>query len=154
MLGCKCFVVVVLAALITSATLPARADDDASRAEITQALTQWTADFNAGRADKVCDLFARELRADFRGQPERGYDAQCALLQRSLGDSTRTFSYALAIKEILVSGDAAVVRLTWTLTIRDKAAGRDITSVEPGLDVFRRQSDGRWRIIRYMAYEQ
>jgi steroid delta-isomerase len=154
MFGCKCFVVVVLAALITGATLPARADDDASRAEITQSLTQWTADFNAGRADKVCDLFARELRADFRGQPERGYDEQCALLRRSLGDGARTFSYALAIKEILVWGDVAVVRLTWTLTIRDKGKARDITSVEPGLDVFRRQGDGRWRIVRYVAYEQ
>jgi ketosteroid isomerase-like protein len=154
MFGCKCFVVVVLAALITGATLPARADDNASRAEITQSLTQWTADFNAGRADKVCDLFARELRADFRGQPERGYDEQCALLRRSLGDGARTFSYALALKEILVWGDVAVVRLTWTLTIRDKGKARDITSVEPGLDVFRRQGDGRWRIVRYVAYEQ
>jgi hypothetical protein len=24
---------------------------------------------------------------------------------------------------------------------------------EPGLDVFRRQPDGTWRISRYMAYE-
>jgi steroid delta-isomerase len=24
---------------------------------------------------------------------------------------------------------------------------------EPGLDVFRRQPDGKWRIARYMAYE-
>jgi uncharacterized protein (TIGR02246 family) len=145
----------ILLAVTLAATIPSvRADDDASRAEITAALTQWTEDFNAGRADKVCDLFARDLRADFRGQPERGYDAQCCLLQRSLADGARAFSYALAIKEILVSGEAAVVRLTWTLTIRQKDSGRAVTSVEPGLDVFRRQSDGRWRIIRYIAYEQ
>src|SRR5437868_1477108 len=121
MFRCKFPVFFILAALLTSAAFAARADDDTSRAEITGALTQWTADFNARRADKICDLFSRELRADFRGQPERGYEAQCALLQRSLGESARTFSYALAIKEILVSGDVAVVRLTWTLTIRQNS---------------------------------
>jgi uncharacterized protein (TIGR02246 family) len=145
---------IAVALSLTATIPPARADDDTSRAEITAALTQWTADFNAGRADKVCDLFARDLRADFRGQPERGYDAQCGLLQRSLADRARAFSYALAVKEILVWGDVAVVRLTWTLTVRQKDSGRAVTSIEPGLDVFRRQSDGRWRIIRYIAYEQ
>jgi steroid delta-isomerase len=153
MFGRQCFIACVLFAAIMSAAPSAHADDAASRAEIEAALTQWTADFNAGRADKLCDLFSRALRVDFRGQPERGYDAQCDLLKRSLADSTRTFSNAFALKEILIWGDTAVVRLTWTSTIRPQA-GRAITAVEPGLDVFRKETDGRWRIVRYMAYEQ
>ncbi len=68
--------------------------------------------------------------------------------------TARAFSYALAIKEILVWGDTAVVRLTWTLTVRPRAGGRVTTSVEPGLDIFRRQRDGHWRIVRYLAYAQ
>ena len=32
--------------------------------EITAALTQWTEDFNAGRADKICNLFAKDARAE------------------------------------------------------------------------------------------
>src|SRR5262249_38596490 len=108
------------------------------------ALTQWMADFNAGRAEKVCDLFARDLVAQYRGQPERGWDALCDLLRRSLADRGKTYSYALAIKEILVEGDLAVVRLTWTLTVRGKDAG-ETTSVEPGMDIFRRQADGSCR---------
>jgi uncharacterized protein (TIGR02246 family) len=143
----------VVFASLMSAAPTARADNAASRAEIEAALTQWTADFNAGHADKVCDLFSRELRVDFRGLPERGYDAQCDLLRRALTDSTRAFSNAFAIKEILVWGDTAVVRLTWTSTIQPKD-GRAITAVEPGLDVFRKENDGHWRIVRYMAYEQ
>ena len=153
MLRCKHVVASVVIALLVSVASPARADDDASRKQITDALTQWTVDFNAGRADKTCELFSRELRADYRGQPERGYDGQCDVLKQSLGESTRSFSYALAIKEILVWGDVAVVRLTWTLTIRQKDTGRDSTAIETGLDVFRREGDGRWRIIRYMAYD-
>ena len=142
------------ACLLAGPSHRAYAADDAARADITAALMQWTDDFNAGRADKVCDLFARDLRADFRGQPERGYEAQCELLRHSLADQARAFSYALAIREILVWGDAAVVRLTWTLTVRDRASGKESTSIEPGLDVFRRERDGRWRIIRYIAFEQ
>lgn len=138
---------------LSSGASPAAAADGA-RAQIAAALRQWMADFNAGRADKVCDLFARDLRVDFRGQPERGYAATCRLLKRSLADRTRRYSYSLAIKEILVRGDIAVVRLTWTLTVRPRGGGRPTVSVEPGLDVFRRQADGRWRIIRYMAYER
>ncbi|MGK2922970.1 MAG: YybH family protein [Methyloceanibacter sp.] len=50
-------------------------------------------------------------------------------------------------------GDVAVVRLVWTLTIKEKDGG-EIKSVEPGMDVFQRQADGSWKIVRYMAYEE
>ena len=129
----------------------AAADDAAS--QIRQALTQWTEDFNAGRADKVCDLFASDVRADVRGAPERDHEAICDLLVRSLKDKTKHYSYAMDIKEVLVFGDAAVVRLVWTLTIK-LANGASIESVEPGMDIFQKQSDGSWQIIRYMAYER
>ena len=116
-------------------------------------MSQWTADFNARKADRVCDLFAAEVRADVRGYPTRDHQAVCDLLITSLRDRTRDFRYALDIKEILVLGDVAVVRLVWTLTIK-QSDGREITSVEPGMDVFQRQSDGSWKIVRYMAYEE
>ncbi|HEY7666225.1 MAG TPA: nuclear transport factor 2 family protein [Xanthobacteraceae bacterium] len=127
--------------------------DTTDEAAIRAALTQWMAHFNAGRGDQVCALFAPDLVAQYRGQPERGYDALCDLLKRSLADRGKSYRYALAIKEILATGDLAAVRLTWTLTVRDKESGRETTSVEPGLDVFRRQADGSWKISRYLGYE-
>lgn len=54
------------------------------------------------------------------------------------------------IHEILVSGDLAVVRLTWTLTAERNGA-RDMTT-EQGMDVFRRAPDGVWSIARYVAF--
>jgi len=128
----------------------ALADDPAM--EIENALTRWMADFNAGKTERVCDLFATDVRADFRGYPTRDHKAVCDLLTKSLTDNARGYSYALDIKEILVFGDVAVVRLVWTLTIKEKD-DREIKSVEPGMDIFRRQADGSWKIIRYMAYE-
>ena len=145
--ACRFILIAIIASI---AAWPAHASDAA--VEIENALKQWRADFNAGRADKVCGLFAPDLRADFRGQPERGYDGLCDLLKRSLADKEKTFSYGLDVKEILVFGDVAVVRLDWTLTVKD-SDGRESTSVEPGMDIFQKQADGTWRIVRYMAYE-
>ena len=50
-------------------------------------------------------------------------------------------------------GDVAVVRLTWTL-IMTPPDGKMTKSVEPGIDIFKKQDDGSWKIIRYMAYER
>jgi steroid delta-isomerase len=130
------------------ATAQTRAED-----AIKSALVTWTEDFNSGKADAVCALFSPELRYDFRGYPERGYADICARLQRSLGDASKHYAYALDIREIMVSGDIAVVRLVWTLTVT-LPTGQTVTSVEPGMDVFRKEPDGSWKIIRYLAYAE
>ena len=131
---------------------PAAADTEAEKA-IRDALTRWTADFNARDASRICDLFAADLRYDFRGTPERDYDAMCSALHRALGDRSKTLTYSFDIKEIIVSGDMAIVRLVWTSKLSNSGSGQVIETKEPGLDVFRRQSDGTWRISRYLAYE-
>jgi uncharacterized protein (TIGR02246 family) len=130
---------------------PAIADTTAEKA-IRDALTRWTADFNARDASRI-DLFAPDLRYDFRGQPERDFNAMCSGLKQALADRSKTLSYAFDIKEIIVSGDMAIVRLVWTSKLSRSDSGQVIETKEPGLDVFRRQPDGMWRISRYMAYE-
>jgi len=140
-------------ALCFAFTSPAAQADSAAQAEIRTALTQWTADFNAGNADKVCGLFAPDLIAQYRGQPERDYNALCGVLKRSLSDRSKSYQYSLVIKEILVAGDLAVVRLVWTLKVQRKDSGPEIISDEPGMDIFQRQPDGSWKISRYIAYE-
>lgn len=131
---------------------PAIADTAAEKA-IRDALTRWTADFNARDASRICDLFSPDLRYDFRGTPERDYNAMCSALHRALGDQSKTLTYSFDIKEIIVSGDMAIVRLVWTSKLSRSDSGQVIETREPGLDVFRRQPDGMWRISRYMAYE-
>ena len=61
-------------------------------------LAQWMADFNAGDAEKICDLFALDLRYDYRGQPERRYGDICALLHRSLADGTKLTERVEAVR--------------------------------------------------------
>ena len=138
-----------LASLLWAAS-PSFAADDPKTA-IQAALEHWRLDFNARRADQICDLFATELRYDFQGLPEQTYDQLCKRLHGALANPAMSIQYTLLIKEILVSGDLAVVRLTWTDTSLGKD-GKPVTHDEPGLDVFGRQSDGSWKIIRYIAF--
>jgi ketosteroid isomerase-like protein len=147
----RLFLAIVLACGLFSADAAAQTADR-DEAAIRDALVKWTADFNARNDARICDLFAPELVYDYRGFPERNHSDLCGLLRRSLADRTRQFTYMLDIKEIIVSGDLAVVRLVWTLRTTLPGASTPVESKEPGLDVFRRQPDGGWKIIRYIAY--
>jgi steroid delta-isomerase len=138
------------AVLAAAPPIAARAGDDA--AEIRAALTAWTAAFNAGDADRACRLFAPDLRYDVRGLPEQTYDEMCRRLHRAAADTSVRYRYAPAVKEVLVAGDLAVVRLAWHVTTTRPGQAERHT-VEQGMDVFRREPDGGWRIIRYLAYE-
>lgn len=120
--------------------------------DIRKALENWRDDFNARRATAICKLFSQQLRYDFRGLPEQNYDQLCQRLQHALINDSPSIHYDLKIKEILVSGELAVVRLVWTSRLT-QADGNIMTHQEPGLDVFARQRSGEWKIIRYIAYE-
>ena len=75
----------------------------------------------------------------------------CENLTRVLARTDIQVSYRNPdIHEIIVSGEIAVVRLTWTLTAM--ASGTTDTTTEEGMDIFRRQPDGRWSIARYVAF--
>jgi len=120
---------------------------------IEQRLRQWTEDFNAGRVDRLCDLFAPDLIANYRGQPEKSFDSLCTALREDITNGPRAFHYALELNEIMVSGDMAMVRLIWHLTVTDRETGETFESADRGIDIFRLQPDGEWRIARYIAYE-
>jgi steroid delta-isomerase len=144
----------IVLALLMSFSAAAAAQPPTGEAEVRAALKQWMEDFNAGRADKVCDIFAQALRADVDDFPERTFDVQCKLLQAVLSDPEHSLSYALDIKEILADGDMAAVRLVWTLTSKKKSTGETKVTEEQGMDIFGRSSDGRWQIIRFMSFER
>jgi steroid delta-isomerase len=136
---------------ILAGTDHVRAQNDDAAATIRAALEQWRLDFNARRAERICDLFDPELRYDFQGLPEQNYTLLCDRLHKALADRSRTIEYGLRIKEIIVSGSIAIVRLTWISTVTG-SDGASRTDDEQGLDVFQKQPDGSWKIIRYMAY--
>src|SRR5690606_16601504 len=105
--------------------------------DIRQRLEQWTDDFNNGRKKPACDLCSKTLESTVQGQGEAGYETRCALISKAIDDTDRNFHYSLDIKDIGVDGDLGFVRLDWTLTIMPG----NMKSIEPGLDIFRREAD-------------
>lgn len=95
----------------------------------------------------MCGLFATDVVLVYPDSPDRSHDAFCEQMAALFDDPGRKFRYDdPEIKEILVDGDLATVRLIWTLTVED-GAGRTLdTTREDGVDVFRRQADQTWKI--------
>ena len=59
----------------------------------------------------------------------------------------------LLIDDGSTDGSIAVVRLTWISTVTG-SDGVARTDDEQGLDIFEKQADGSWKIIRYIAYPE
>ena len=125
----------------------------AAKAAITDRLHRWTTAFNAQDLATVCGLFAPDLSYTVDDILNGSRDGLCAGIRAALARRDLKLHYdEPAIHEILVSGDLAVVRLTWTLTT-EKTGVRDVTT-EEGMDVFRRAPDGLWSIARYIAFSR
>jgi uncharacterized protein (TIGR02246 family) len=144
----------VLAAIALAAPLVPVAEADtfeAGQDEIRAALERWQLVFNDRDEQRVCDIFAPDVVANYDGEPERDYTSLCQILQTAVHDSDKTYRYSLKINDILVYGETAVVRLVWTLEIVKHGDSKEIVE-EPAVDIFRRQADGSWKISRYLAY--
>ena len=136
-------------AVTTMAT--AHADEAVDKAAIMERLQRWTVAFNSSDPVGVCDLFAPDLIYSIPEVTQGTRATLCANLAATLAKSDIKLRYANPdVHEIVVVGDVAVVRLTWTLTT--EAAGGKDTTTEEGIDMFRRQADGRWSIARFVAF--
>ena len=150
----KIVVCSVLAAIVLAAALVpvVKADTlEAGQDEIRAALQRWQLVFNDRDEQRVCDIFAPDVVANYDGEPERDYTSLCQMLQTAVHDRDKTYRYSLKINDILVYGETAVVRLVWTLEIVKHGDSKEIIE-EPAVDIFRRQADGNWKISRYLAY--
>ncbi len=128
----------------------AQADVEADKAAIAARLEAFAAAFNARDAAGACAIFAPDLISTMRGRADNDRDAVCKRIAKTLADRGVEMRYSPDIEEIIVSGDLAVVRLVWNVSIR--RGPTPAMSKEPGLDVFRRQPDGRWAISRFLAF--
>jgi ketosteroid isomerase-like protein len=142
---------VALALFIAAAKAAGPDDPSAAKAAIVERLHLWTAAFNSRDLAGVCGLFAPDLSYTVDGILNGSRDRLCANIATALSKPGVELRYdEPTIHEILVSGDLAVVRLTWTLT-EEKNGTRDVNT-EEGMDVFRRAPDGVWSMMRYIAF--
>lgn len=144
------FLMAAHTALAETPPAPRARESDADA--IKGALLAWAAAFNAGNKDAVCRIFAPDLSFDF-GKIQNGtYTDLCEQLRRVLGEADAHYRYELGLKEILISGDLAVVRLEWRLTITRPEWAQPALDIEHAIDVLRHEPDGTWRIFRFLGY--
>ena len=116
-----------------------------------QRFQRWTADFNA----KDCGRGLRPLRARSCLLDPGGVAGHARDDLRKPRKDAGQVRHPTPLRQSQHSqdsrrGDVAVVRLTSTLTTQVNGA-KDKTT-EEGMDIFRRQPDGRWSIARFVAF--
>jgi steroid delta-isomerase len=126
-----------------------RADSTAIR----DAILRGAAGFEAADPDVILERYARDVVLAYPGEPDMNYDvlARSYAELRSRPKNVRATTVP-TFDELLVSGDMAVVRLRWTTTITTPE--QSTTRHMKDLQVWRRESDGRWMFTRGMHYRE
>jgi ketosteroid isomerase-like protein len=151
-----CILTLACAAVACTLSSVSTASDAAeAAAQVRAALAAWPQDFAAKRTAEVCALFAPDAVLSYPGTKDRDFDALCAHFRDLFAIRDKSFTYAVPqIEEVIVDGDTVVVRLVWTLTVAD-STGKTLEVVkEKGVDVFRRQPNGSWKIRISHAYPE
>lgn len=114
-------------------------------------FTAWTNAFNHKELSASCDLFAKEVIADYRGVPQKNYAAICDGFKKIFSDKDRQYQYRFKLHRIYRWGDLATTRITWYLSIFEK--GKLVSSMQDeGIDVFVKNKLGEWEIVNYIGY--
>jgi ketosteroid isomerase-like protein len=109
--------------------------------------------FNARDHAAMMAPVARDLVLTYPGIPDMGYDSLSAgyrrMVDRPAGVTARTVP---TVEEVLVSGDLAVIRITWTTTVTETSPARSTTRQMRDMQVWRREADGGWKFFRGMHF--
>jgi uncharacterized protein (TIGR02246 family) len=113
---------------------------------------KWTKAFNSKDLSASMSLFSKEIAADYRGVPRKNFDVIRDGFKKTFAQKNRQCQYQFKVHEVYRSGKFAAVRITWYLRISE-AGKPDSISQDEGMDVFKQEADGNWRIVNYIAYE-
>jgi uncharacterized protein (TIGR02246 family) len=143
----------LLGALLAGALLSGRlAAAPAAEAEVRAEFARWTDAYRRHDLAGTMAIFDPGVRFAFQGSPDAGY----AELQRGYEQDFRQPGAAAvwegAIDEVIASGDQAAEFSTWKLVQRGPAGEEKVLAHNRGMDLFRRNARGEWRIIRSLNY--
>ena len=123
------------------------AGDGNAEKEIRASLARWVEAANRGDWKEAVKIWAPDLIGWYPGTPDDTYAREIERAARGGAPRTR---YELEVKEVMVSGQLAVVRDVWTFTTKQES-GRVLTEKVKSFEVWRRQPDGAWRICRWIS---
>lgn len=138
---------IAMASISARAVQPAATDD----AETLRGLIRQTEKaINSHDPDGVMAHYSRDVIVSYPGVPDTTYD-QFARSYRQMMNPSITTATVADVQEIVVSGDLASIRMTWSTTITEKASGKSSSRQAKDLQVWRKEN-GQWKFFRGMWY--
>ena len=142
------------ASAIRSPALGCAAGDSlAAASAVRERLAEWVRQTNAGDREGGGEVWAPGMVGWFPSTSLFGDSAARAaagLTAAPQPPGPRT-TFDLVVDDIVASGSVVVVHDVWTETREFAAPGRPVQRVIHGSELWRCQSDGRWRIARYVS---
>ena len=139
----------ILYAALAALPAAAPAQPGGDEAAIRAAIEAGARACEAGRPDAVMESYAPDILLSYPGVPDQDHAALLAgyrqLCPGSGGGEGTVETTRAAFDEILVSGDLAVARLTWSTHLRGMAEG-NVRRLRD-MQVWRRTPEG-WRFFR------
>lgn len=114
-------------------------------------FTNWTDAFNRKELTASCDLFAKSIKADYQGIPQKNYSSICNGFRKIFQDKKCSYHYSFVLHQVYRSESLAAARITWYLLKSEGSKEISVTQDE-GMDLLQKDSQGKWKIINYIAY--
>ncbi len=147
------FAICLLVSSFLSGTAVGAASSNNDFKIIEQRFTDWTESFNRRDLDGSCALFSKDIRADHQGVPTENWQAMRARFQKLFADKSRQYKYRFKLINVYRSGNLAVGRITWYLTVTKdgKPAFEEETQ---SMDIFKPNKDGVWEMIDFVSFTE
>lgn len=141
------FITMIISFLLASNAV---ADKNQDHKIFEKIFSEWTYAFNHKDLNGSCNLFSKDLIASYQGVPKKTYASVCDGFKK-IFKSDLNYQYQFKLHQVYRSQDLAAVRLTWYLKISEN--GKLISDTQDeGLDVFKKNSQGEWKIVNYLGY--
>ena len=149
------FAIYLIAFFILVSTMSgaqAKASDDDFKV-IEKRFSDWTEAFNRRDLEGSCALFSKDIRADHQGVPTENWQTMRARFQKLFADKSRDYKYRFKLINVYRSGELAVGRITWYLTVT-KDGKPSLEEETQSMDVFKPNKEGVWEMVDFVSFTE
>ena len=135
-------------AILSIGACAPKVETEADVAAIKKLHEEIDAAINAGDLDSFVSCFTDDAVRMPPNMPALvGKDAYRDMVQYFFEQNTG-IEHDITTEEVIVCGDWAFARGTYTITFTPKAGGKPIRGIGKWMDIYKRQLDGSWKCYR------
>ena len=123
-----------------------------SSSSISNILNEWIDAFNKRDLQKSLSIYSEDFIGYYPAQPDQSYKTIKEQYQHLLTNNNLSIKLAVKIEEIEMSGNLAFVRMILTATIKPAFATEATTAHDKGIQIWQKNQDGEWKLIRASTF--